>query len=77
MHLSTSSVPIPSHLLQKSKMLMDVLSACDTSVTKEFTLAAPTEWLEAWAACFSNREKSLGGADSEFLVNCLMVRKVS
>jgi hypothetical protein len=54
---------------------MDVLScARDSCATKDFTLAVPTKWLEAWLSCFVTQEEILGSADSEVLVSCLMVR---
>jgi hypothetical protein len=75
MHLDHPRVPIPSRILNQSKVLLDTLtSACDSSATKSFTLAAPTEWLQAWVACFVTEEQSLGYADDEVLVKCLMVR---
>jgi hypothetical protein len=74
MHLENMRMPIPSCFLRQSKVLMDALSsACDPSAIKDFTLAAPAEWLEAWVYCFVSQEEGLGCLDSKRLVNCLMV----
>jgi hypothetical protein len=74
MHLDTERVHIPSHIVNESKILMDALaSACDASVTRGFTLAAPTEWLRAWVACYIQEEERLRSADNSDLVNCLIV----
>jgi hypothetical protein len=90
MQLRNQRVRIPSHYVKKSKVMMNVLSAAlHSRVTHGFlfrrgstgkqqiTLAAPTEWFEAWVACFVTRKKKLGCEDSAFLMNCLMVRMVS
>jgi hypothetical protein len=75
MHLGHLQVSIPSRILNQSKVLLDALtSARDSSAPKSFTLKAPTEWLQAWVACLVTEEQSLGLAESEVLVNCLMVR---
>jgi hypothetical protein len=67
-------VSIPSRIFNQSKVLPDVLtSTCDASATQSFTLKAPTDWLQAWVACFVTEEQSLDCANSEVLVKCLMV----
>jgi hypothetical protein len=74
MHLDGTRVHIPSHILHQSKMLMDVLSSAgEPSVTRNLKLAAPQEWLQAWAACFIHEEARLGCAAIEGLMNCLLV----
>jgi hypothetical protein len=46
MHVGDVPVLIPSHLLNKSQLLVDALSSIDdSSVANHFTLAAPQEWL--------------------------------
>jgi hypothetical protein len=78
MHLESMRVTIPSNFLNQSKVLMDALSsACDPSAIKDFTLAAPAEWLEVWVYCFVSQEEGLGNIDSTRLVNCLMVSMFS
>jgi hypothetical protein len=67
-------VRIPLHVLKKSQTLMDaLLSEADSVIAGEFTLAAPTEWLQAWVACFCSEEQHLSCAETFELVNCLMV----
>jgi hypothetical protein len=74
LHLDDGRVSIPSHLLHKSKTLMDVVaSGSDTSVARGFTLAAPKEWLQAWLSCYGSEEDHLGCEENTFLANCLMV----
>jgi hypothetical protein len=75
MYLDDVLVHIPSHLLKESKIVADVLSSSmsDFFFTKNFTFAAPTEWLQAWVACYVRKEEHLGNADTEVLVNCLKV----
>jgi hypothetical protein len=71
MHLD---VQIPSRLLNKSQVLMDAMvSGGDPSSTRDFTLAAPTEWLQAWVVYCCGDKQRLGRADTEELVHCLMV----
>jgi hypothetical protein len=73
-HIDSVQVHIPSRLLRKSQILMDALASVrDSSVTRRFTLAAPTEWLKAWVACFVSEEAYLSDADSKVLVSCLIV----
>jgi hypothetical protein len=67
-------VRIPPHLLKKSKVLMDaMLSDDDHSSARDFTLNAPSAWLQAWSACCCSEEQRLSCADTRDLVNCLMV----
>jgi hypothetical protein len=74
MFLHDVRVHIPSHLLKESKIVPDVLSSLSESpITRDFTLAAPTEWLQAWVACYVRKVKPLADADTEDLVNCLKV----
>jgi hypothetical protein len=71
MHLD---VEIPPDILSKSKVLMDaVLSEADDSIARDFTLAAPKEWLQAWVACYCGGEQRLSCADTGDLINCLLV----
>jgi hypothetical protein len=74
MHDGNVLVPIPSHLLNKSQILIDAMSSVDdTSGSKDFTLPAPKEWLQAWMACYGSEEERLGRANIKDLVNCLLV----
>jgi hypothetical protein len=74
MHLDNVTVHIPSHLVKKSKVLMDALSSvCESSVTSGFTLDVPIEWMQAWVACCVHEEQQLGCEDSEILLNCVLV----
>jgi hypothetical protein len=77
MHLDNVPVHLPSHLLNKSQILTDALSSVDdSSVTKNFTLAAPKAWLKAWMAYNSSEEERLTllrRADIQELVSCLLV----
>jgi hypothetical protein len=74
MHLDNERVEIPAHIVKKSKILTDaLLPEADPSLTKSLTLAAPEEWLKAWAACFCCDGKRVTSADIRDLVNCLMV----
>jgi hypothetical protein len=76
-HVDNVRVHIPSHLLNKSQILIDALSSVDdSSVATFFTLAAATEWLQAWIACYGSEEERLGCADTKDLVNCLLVRNM-
>jgi hypothetical protein len=75
MHLDNARVHIPSHISNKSQILVDALSGVDdNSVSKNFTLAAPKEWLHAWMACRGGEEERLRCAGVKDLVNCLLVR---
>jgi hypothetical protein len=74
MHFGDERIIIPSHLLKKSQFLDDAVSSTDPSVTREFTLPAPKEWLQAWMTCFGGEEELLQYADVDDLVNCLLVR---
>jgi hypothetical protein len=79
-NLPNLRVPIPSNVLDRSTVLTDVLSSactCDSSATKDFRLPVPTEWLESWLSCFVTKEETLGSADIDLLVNCLMVRAIA
>jgi hypothetical protein len=74
MYLDDVQVHIPSHLLKESKIVVDVLSSMpDSLFTRNFTIAAPKEWLQAWVACYVRKVERLGNADTEVLVNCLKV----
>jgi hypothetical protein len=77
MHLDDGPVHIPPHLLNSSQVLQDALSSLDdSSVTGEFTLPAPQEWLKAWIACYvsGSEEVRLSSADMKDLVNFVLVR---
>jgi hypothetical protein len=51
-------VDIPSHICSQSKVLADAVSSvADPSATDEFTLAAPHEWLQAWADFYCKEER--------------------
>jgi hypothetical protein len=74
MYLDDVHVHIPSHLLQESKLVADVISSMsDSPLTRDFTLAAPTKWLQAWVACYVCKVERLDDAGTEVLVNCLKV----
>jgi hypothetical protein len=74
MHLHDTSVNIPSNVVNESQFLMNILSSVtDTSITNDFSLAAPKEWLEAWASCFCSGKKHLRCANLKELVGCLLV----
>jgi hypothetical protein len=61
MYLDDMRVRIPSHLLKESKVVADVLSSMsDSPSTRDFTFAAPTEWLQAWVACYVSKVARLG-----------------
>jgi hypothetical protein len=71
MHLD---VKVPSHILKKSQVMMDaIVSDADPSVARDFTLAAPTEWLQAWAVYCCSDKQRLSRADTKDLFCCLMV----
>jgi hypothetical protein len=73
MHLDNGSLKIPPLLLSKSQILMDALSVAPPFVTREVSVAAPKEWLQAWVGCYCNEEKSLSCDNIKDLVNCLLV----
>jgi hypothetical protein len=74
MYLDDVRVHIPSHLVTESNIVADVLSSMsDSPLTRDFTISAPTEWLQAWVACYVRKVERLGDADTEVLVNCLKV----
>jgi hypothetical protein len=72
-HLDNVSVKIPSHLLEKSPILMNALSVAHPSVARKVTVAVPREWLQSWAVCYCNEEEILNDVDIEDLVKCLLV----
>jgi hypothetical protein len=75
MHLDDVRVNIPSRLVNQSQVLMDAMSCVDdSSITGEFTLPAQKEWLQGWMACYRSEEERLRCADTEDLINCLLVR---
>jgi hypothetical protein len=74
MHLDNGSQKIPSQMLSKSQMLMEALSVAHSAVTREVTVPAPKEWLQAWVGCYCNEEANLSGHSIKDLVNCLLVR---
>jgi hypothetical protein len=74
MHLDDVPVLIPPNLVYKSQLLIDALSSVDdSSVSRDFTLAAPKDWFQAWLACYSGEEERRRHADTTDLVNCLLV----
>jgi hypothetical protein len=74
-HLDDACVNIPSHLLNKSQLLMDAMSCVDDStITQELTLPAPKAWLQAWISCYGSEAKRPRRADIHDLVKCLLVR---
>jgi hypothetical protein len=74
MHLDDVRVHVPSRIVSESKVLMDaLLSVCNSLLTSDFTLAASTEWLQAWVCCYVGESEPLGSAEIEVLVNCLKV----
>jgi hypothetical protein len=59
----------------RSKVLLNALSsACDHSIISNFTLAAPTEWLQSWVPSCINEAEPLSGEEIRVLVNCLQER---
>jgi hypothetical protein len=75
MHVDDERIIIPSRLVDKSQILVDaVLSVDDSSVTNDFTLPAPKEWLQAWIACYGGEDEHVKYADTKDLVKCLLVR---
>jgi hypothetical protein len=73
MHLDNVSVKIPPELVENSQILTNALSAAHPSFARNVSVAAPREWLQAWAVCYCNEEVSLGCEDISDLVNCLLV----
>jgi hypothetical protein len=73
MHLDNGCVNIPQELLNESQILKDALSVAYHSSTQQVILAAPNEWLQAWAACYCNEEGNLSCAEIDEFVNCLLV----
>jgi hypothetical protein len=74
MHLDDTGVNIPSHIVNESQLMMNILSSvADTSITTDLALAAPKEWLEAWASRYCSGEKRLRCANIRDLVSCLLV----
>jgi hypothetical protein len=74
MHLDDATVKIPQQLLNQSQVLVNAMSAAQPSGARKVTLAAPKEWLQAWAGCFCNNEERLADQDIQVLVSCLLVR---
>jgi hypothetical protein len=75
MHLDNDRISIPSRLVNQSQILLDAMSCVDdSSITGDLTLPAPKEWLQAWMACYGSEEERLRCADTEDLINCLLVR---
>jgi hypothetical protein len=73
LHLDDASIRIPSHVLMKSRILLEALSVTDPSVKRKLSLPVPEEWLQAWAACYCDEEEKLSCLDINDLVHCLMV----
>jgi hypothetical protein len=73
MHLENVSVKIPQEFVNKSQILTNALSVAHPSVARKVTVAAPREWLEAWAICYCNKEVRLSCEDINDLANCLLV----
>jgi hypothetical protein len=73
MHLDNVSVEIPPELVKMSQILTNALSVAHPSFARKVTVAAPREWLQAWAVCYCNKELSLNCEDIKDLVNCLLV----
>jgi hypothetical protein len=74
MVLDKKRVRIPSHLLQKSQVLMNALSSVvDRPTAIRFNLGVPKEWLQAWEAHCCRKEPRLSNARIQDLVHCLMV----
>jgi hypothetical protein len=75
MHVDNKPIIIPSRLLDKSQLLIDALASVEDSlVTKDFTLPAPKEWLQAWIACYGGEDEHVKYADTKDLMKCLLVR---
>jgi hypothetical protein len=73
MHLDNVSVKIPPEVVNKSHVLTNALSVAYPSFARKVTVAAPREWLHAWAVCYCTKEVSLICEDINDLVNCLLV----
>jgi hypothetical protein len=73
MQLDKVSVKIPPQFLDKSPLLMNAMSVAQPSVTQTVSLAAPTDWLEAWVLCFCDEEENLSLKNIQVLVDCLLV----
>jgi hypothetical protein len=74
MHLHDMCVKVPSDLTNQSQLLLNVLSSvADASITTDFTLPAPNEWLHAWAYCYCSEKKHLACVDNKDLIGCLLV----
>jgi post-segregation antitoxin (ccd killing protein) len=74
MHFDELRVNIPSELLEKSKVLKNAVSSmAGTSIAKDFTLAAPKEWLETWVKCYCGEEVRVSRATNGDVINCILV----
>jgi hypothetical protein len=72
MHLD---VRVPPHVLNQSQVFMDAMpSDDDHSIARDFTLAAPNEWLQVWSLCCCSDEQRLNCASTRDLVTCLLAR---
>jgi hypothetical protein len=70
-------VKIPSHLLEKSQILMDALESVeDPSTASDFSLGVPKQWLQAWVARYGSKDARVNNAGGEDLVHCLLVCSV-
>jgi hypothetical protein len=73
MQLDNVSVKIPPQFLDKIPILMNAMSVAQPSVKQTVSLAAPTDWLEAWVLCFCDEGENLSCQDIQVLVDCLLV----
>jgi hypothetical protein len=73
MQVDNASVKIPPQFLDKSPLLMNAMSVAQPSITQTVSLAAPTDWIEAWVLCFCDAEENLSCQDIQVLVDCLLV----
>jgi hypothetical protein len=74
MLLGKVRVNIPLNLVNSSEMLMELLSSVDDlSVTSDFTLPVPKDWLKAWVACYCSEKKLLRCLEVRDVVNCPLV----
>jgi hypothetical protein len=74
MRLHDMRVKVPSGLVNKSQILLNVLSSvADASIATDMTLPAPKEWLQAWAYCYCSEKNRLACADNKDLISCLLV----
>jgi hypothetical protein len=56
----------------RSKVLLNALSsACDHSIISDFTLTAPTEWLQSWVPSCIHEAEPLSSEEIRMLVNSL------